>query len=65
MLVGRPSYNILQVDDELFHSVYDCDAEMNGCKDSLGVAGDTTKQLRNAVRDLEFEKNGVQWTTLA
>lgn len=44
-----------KVDDELFCSVYDCKAEMDGCKQALGVDGHTSRQLRNEWRELEFE----------
>ena len=43
------------VDDDLFHEIYDCEAEMNECRDALQVEGHTAKQLRQAVREREFE----------
>ena len=44
------------IDDELFSRIHDCKAEMSRCREDLGVNGDTSRQLRNAVRDQEFEK---------
>ena len=45
--------------DELFHRIYDCQAEMEACKQMLQVEGDTISILRAALRELAFEK----WST--
>ena len=44
-----------KVDDELFHSIYDCEAEMDSCKEALGVKGETPRELRKAWRTEEYE----------
>ena len=43
------------VEDDLFHEVFDCEAEMSACKEALQVEGHTARQLRIAVREREFE----------
>lgn len=42
------------VPDELLHSVFDCQAEMDYCKQKLGVEGGTARQLRLALREMAF-----------
>lgn len=49
------------IDDNLFHSIYDCQTEMDNCRLNLNVDGQTTKQLRMAVRDRHFDN----WSSLS
>jgi hypothetical protein len=49
---------LLSVPDELFHRVFDCTAEMTKCKEVLQVEGETTRQLRNQLRERAFS---VEW----
>ena len=51
-IAGRLS----SVDDELFHTVFSCESEMNVCREALGVQGESVRELRAAVREREFEK---------
>ena len=44
------------VSDPLLHEVFDCETEMSLCKAQLGVEGDTTRRLRAALREGEFER---------
>ena len=47
---------LLAVPDELLHSAVDCSKEKQRCKDELGVLGDTSKQLRAALRNSAYER---------
>ena len=44
------------IDDGLFHDIYDCSNEMSNCITSLGIEGNSTRVLRQALR-LECYKN--------
>ena len=52
---------LVNVDDELFHNVFNCEEEMNKCKENLGVSGNTTKELRTELRRQEF----VNWCSMS
>lgn len=43
------------IDDGLFHEIYDCSNEMSECITSLAVEGDSTKALRQALRLKSYE----------
>jgi hypothetical protein len=47
---------LMTIDDTLFHDIYNCEEEAALCQDQLGVQGSTTRQLRAALRDAEFER---------
>ena len=46
--------------DELFHSVFDCENEMNECRMALATEGQTAQQIRTALREKAFD----EWAAL-
>lgn len=44
-----------RLDDEHLHAVYDCEAEMTSCRQTLGVDGATARELRGAWRASEYK----------
>ena len=47
---------LLRVQDETFQRSYNCQEEMQICKDALAVDGNTVWKLRSSCRELAFEK---------
>lgn len=45
-----------KINDGLFQSVSDCRAEMDQCRKTLNVAGDSSRSLRAALRNESFDK---------
>ncbi|KAL1448169.1 hypothetical protein WDU94_001903 [Cyamophila willieti] len=43
------------VNDEILHLSFDCEAEMKTCKDHLKVEGNSSRELRSALRTKSFE----------
>jgi hypothetical protein len=50
------SSKLEKINDQMFHSIFNCNDELLNCKLTLGLDGDTAKDLRIAYRESEFEK---------
>ena len=48
------SLKLIEVPDQLFHAVVDCQNEIDSCKSSLQVDGNSSKQLRAQLREKAF-----------
>lgn len=54
------SKRLHRAEDDLFQEVYDCVKEMDSCRQALGLAGESSKELREAYRESEF----VNWSSM-